>query len=211
MDILAKLFGSQARVKMLRLFLFNKDEVLDSESISGRAKIPIALVRKELGAMEKIQLIKRRSFFKDVERKKGGKKVIVKKRTQGWTLDESFLYIEPLQEFFIQTATLHEKDVLGKLRKAGKLKLVIVAGVFIREFDNRIDMLIVGDSINNKKLESAVKDIEAEVGMELKYSFFSTNDFKYRLEMRDRLVRDILDYPHKTLVDRISVQYTPAN
>lgn len=205
MDILAKLFGTNARVKMLRLFLFNKDTVFDASEISKRTKTQLPIVRKEIGMMEKIKLIKRRSFYKEVERKRGSKKIKVKKRIQGWVLDDMFMYIEPLQKFFLQTATLDQKDILGKLRKAGKLKLVIVAGVFIQNWDNRIDMLIVGDGVSNKKLEAAVKDIEAEVGMELRYAVFSTHDFHYRLEMRDRLVRDILDYPHRILVDRIGI------
>lgn len=205
MDILAKLFGTNARVKMLRLFLFNKDTIFDANDISSRTKTSLPIVRKEIGMMERIKLIKRKSFYKDVIRKRGGKKVVVRKRVQGWILDDTFIYIESLQKFFLQTATLDQKDILGKLRKAGKLKLVIVAGVFIQDWDNRIDMLIVGDGINNKKLEAAVKDIEAEVGMELRYAVFSTHDFHYRLEMRDRLVRDILDYPHSILADRIGI------
>lgn len=205
MDILAKLFGSAARIKILRLFLFNPEIVFDAKDVQLRAKTQLALVRKEIGMMEKIKLIKRKTFIKEIERKTGKKKTIVKKRVQGWVLNESFVYIGALQEFFIQTATLHEKDILGKLRRSGTLKLVIVAGVFIQDWENRIDMLIVGDGINNKRLETSVKDIEAEVGMELKYATFSTADFKYRLEMRDRLIRDVLDYQHKVLVDRLGI------
>lgn len=205
MDILAKLFDSATRVKMLRLFLFNKDIAFDAHDIAKRIKGTVSVVRRELGIMEKIHLIKRHSFFKEIRRGRAGKKVLVKKRFQGWILNEGFVYIVPLQKFFIQTATLHDKDILGRLRKVGKLTLVIVAGVFIQDWENRIDMLIVGDGINIRKLETAVKDIEAEMGMELRYAVFSTIDFKYRLEMRDRLVRDVLDYPHQMLVDRIGV------
>ena len=49
------------------------------------------------------------------------------------------------------------------------------------------------------------RGIETEIGKELRYAVFSTNDFKYRLTVYDRLVRDILDYPHHIVVDRIGV------
>jgi hypothetical protein len=43
------------------------------------------------------------------------------------------------------------------------------------------------------------------VGKELRYAFFSTDEFKYRMSMYDKLVRDILDYPHKVLLDKLGI------
>jgi hypothetical protein len=47
-----------------------------------------------------------------------------------------------------------------------------------------------------------MKNLESEVGKELTYSAFETEDFEYRLGIHDRLVRDILDAPHTTLIDQ---------
>jgi hypothetical protein len=42
--------------------------------------------------------------------------------------------------------------------------------------------------------------MEAEIGGELSYAVFETKEFLYRLNMYDKLVRDILDYPHEVVV-----------
>ncbi|MCH7756577.1 hypothetical protein IIC45_00600 [Patescibacteria group bacterium] len=205
MEVLSKLFGSVARVKILRLFLFNPENIFDKKEICRRSKLQPHTVSGEVALFERIGLIKRRSFFKEVEQKRGRRKKMVKKRVQGWVLNDTFLYREPLQLFLLKTATLENNYILRKLRSAGKLKVVIVAGVFIQNWDSRVDLLVVGDSLKKSKLERAIKDIEAEIGMELRYTVFNTKDFKYRLGIHDRLVRDILDYPHQKLLDRLNV------
>ena len=73
------------------------------------------------------------------------------------------------------------------------------------ETHDRHDLLIVGDSPNEKKMLPAIKDLEAEMGKEVRYAIFTTKDFRYRLDIRDRLVRDVLDYPHKVIIDRLEI------
>jgi len=56
-----------------------------------------------------------------------------------------------------------------------------------------------------KKLERAIRTLEAELGQELTYATFSTQDFNYRLGVYDRLLRDVIEYPHIALVDKIGI------
>ena len=208
MEILGKLFGSNHIIKILRLFLFNPSGNFEQSDIVERTKVPEEIVRVEKAMLERIGLIKKRSFFKDIERKKGKKTVVVKKRVQGWGLDPSFVYLPTLERFFVDTATIDTKAFLKKLRKGGSPKLVIVSGFFMGDIDegnDRLDLLVVGDALKEKRMLPAIKDIEAEMGKEVRYATFSTKDFKYRLDIRDRLVRDILDYPHKIIIDKLGL------
>ena len=208
MDILGKLFGSNHIVKILRLFLFNPEENFEIKDIVSRTKVPEEIIRVERNMLERIGLIKKRSFYKEAEKKKDKKTSIVKKRVQGWGLNHNFEYLDALQQFFIDTATIDNAAVLKKLRKAGTPKTVILSGFFVGNDDSlstQVDLLIVGDGIKENKLSSVVKEIEADMGKEINYTVFSTKDFKYRLDIRDRLVRDILDFPHMKLVDRLEV------
>ena len=84
MNILEKLFGSPARIKVLRLFLFNEGECFENSDIARRTRISASSVRTETLMMERIGLIKRRVFFRDVTRGKGRNKKIVKKKVRGW-------------------------------------------------------------------------------------------------------------------------------
>lgn len=207
MDVLGKLFGSNHIVKILRLFLFNPDTPFEHNDIVERTRVPEEVIRVERSMLERVGLLKKRSFYKDIERKRGKKIEIVKKRVQGWILDPSFKYLEALQRFFIETATIDNATFLKKLRKGGTPKAVIVSGFFMgdRSDDEHVDLLIVGDRMNEKRLAPAIKDVESEMGKEIRYAVFSTKDFKYRLDIRDRLIRDVLDYPHKILIDRLGI------
>lgn len=200
MEILAKLFGSAARVKILRLFLFNERHVFDLGSIAKRTKVSRAAARGEVGMMEQVGLIRRRALPRGRAPSRRGRL-----NGKGWMLDERFPYLEALRHFLVHAAPFSEENLLRRIRGTGKLKLVIIAGVFIQDPDSRVDLLVVGDEIRRKRLETAIKDIEAELGRELRCAAFSTADFTYRLGMYDKLIRDILDYPHKTLVDKLGL------
>ena len=62
-------------------------------------------------------------------------------------------------------------------------------------------MLIVGDRLKKNILAQIIKGLEAEIGKELDYVVLDTEEFKYRLDMYDKLVCDILDLPHMKLLD----------
>ncbi|MAF59599.1 MAG: hypothetical protein QF858_01835 [Candidatus Pacebacteria bacterium] len=203
MEILSKLFGSQARVKVMRLFLFNEGESFENSDVAKRARVLDYTARSETRTLESAGLIKRISFFKEVMRGRGKNKKLVKKRVKGFTLNPKFKYLQALRNFLINAAPLQQNEIVKKLSGSGSLKLVIISGVFIQDWDSRIDILIVGDNIKTTKLEAAIKGIEADIGRELRYAIFPTKEFKYRLNVYDKLIRDVLDYPHQTVVDRL--------
>ena len=61
-------------------------------------------------------------------------------------------------------------------------------------------MLIVGDKLKRNKIEEGIHKLEALLGAEIVYAVFDTKEFNYRLNMYDKLVRDIIDYPHTVLI-----------
>ena len=64
----------------------------------------------------------------------------------------------------------------------------------------------MGDRLEERQLANAIHSIEAELGRELRYASFTTEEFKYRVGVYDRLIRDVMDYPHRTILDRISAE-----
>ena len=206
MDALATIFGSEARVKIIRLFLFNPEEIFDLEMVSDRSKVSHDTARKELSILEKSKLIRKKNFSKIAKRKVGRKFKNVRIKSHGYYLYQDFPYITALKQLLIKTKTLEGGEIVKRLSKAGALKLVVVAGVFTNDKDSRVDMFVVGNNINKSSLSNIIKSIEAELGRELTYVFFETSDFQYRLSMYDKLVRDVLDFPHQVLLDKISLE-----
>lgn len=210
MEILSKLFGSEAKVKIMRLFLFNPEQPFGLDDVSVRAKVSRVIARHETSIMRKIGMLKGKRFIGAVSSKRGKAVVVKKKVIGGWVLNEAFPYMVALRELLINTVLFNHSDILRRLNSAGRLKLVIVAGVFIRDADSRVDMLIVGDGIKFSTLENVIKGIESEVGKELRYAAFETKDFQYRFNMYDKLVRDIVDFPHKKILNKFGDDFVIA-
>ena len=203
METLAKLFGSAAKVKIIRLFLFNPDSPYGLLDISEKSKESPAKVRAEMGNLEKLGLVRRKVFYK-TQNKKRGKKILNKRvKVRGWTLNRDFTYRVSLQNFLTSLYQQGSRDMVRKFSKAGNIKLIIISGVFIQDPESRIDLLVVGDHLRRGSIEGVIRSVEAEMGRELRYSIFETSDFLYRLGMYDKLIRDILDYPHTKLVNKI--------
>ena len=183
MEILGKLLGNGARVKIMRLFLLNKNKTFRSKDIVNRSRVNADTVRRELNLLASVGFIKKSHSA-----------------PSDFSFNHSFKYASAFEELLIRSDSLNKKAILDNFKKVGRMKLVIVAGVFIKNNDSRVDLLIVGDNMKKRKIEEGIRRIEAEVGTELAYAVFDTEDFLYRLKMYDKLVRDILDFPHEVLL-----------
>ncbi len=189
----------------MRLFLFNQDASFTLKEMEGRAKSTKKDIKKELHNFMEVGLIKKRDVIKEIQKKKGKKVSVKKVQDVGYYLDQRFAYLQALKNLLI-TVSLHADDTLvKKFHGVGRLKLFVASGLFIQEWETRVDLLVVGDDLNLNKLDLVIKTIEAEVGKEITYSAFETSDFEYRYGMHDRLIRDILDFPHTTLVDKLEI------
>jgi hypothetical protein len=199
-DPLAILFGSQARVKLLRFFLFNPTQEFTFDDISRRARLVRRTARTELNALERAGVIKKKSIYIKLPEKDK------KTRAQGFMLNSKFPQLSSLQTFLFETAPIDGKTLLKHIRKVGPLDFVASAGVFSREFDNRIDVIVSMKKLHEAKIEAAVRSLESELGIEIRYAAFSTEDLLYRVGMYDKLTRDVFDYPHQILIDKIGVR-----
>lgn len=194
METLAKLFGGQARVRIMRLFLLNNESNFEIEDIISRSRVMRANVRKEINVLLAMDFIKQKTITREGSRG-------AKKRVPTWTLNSSFRYLRPVREILVDPNLLLQEDLPQRFRQIGKIKLMIVSGVFIGDSESRADVLIVGDRLKKNILQQIIKGLEAEIGKELDYVVFDTEEFKYRLNMYDKLVCDIIDLPHEKLID----------
>lgn len=189
MDPLAKLFGSAARVKLLRLFLFNDDASYTIAEAAARAKVAKAATRREVLALANARIL----------RKKAGKGGVA------YAANEKFAHYESLKAFLRTASGVTDANIGTNLRKAGALRLVALSGLFTGVPESKVDLLVVGDRLDERALGTIVHALEAELGRELRYACFTTEDFRYRIGVYDRLVRDVFDYPHRTILDKIGM------
>lgn len=199
-DPLSILFGSTARVKLLRFFLFNPSKEFTFDDISRRAKLVRRTARTEMSALEKAEVIKEKTIY--IELPEQTKKI----KAVGYSLNKDFPELQALQTFLFETAPIDGKNLLKHLRQAGPLDFVGTAGVFVREFEQRLDVLLAMKKFSQAKVEKAIRSLEAEVGIEIRFAAMSSEDLMYRVGMYDKLTRDFFDYPHQILIDKIGVK-----
>jgi hypothetical protein len=194
METLAKLFGGQARVRIMRLFLLNNSSHFEVEEVVSRSRVMKNNVRKEISVLSAMGFIKQKLITKDGYRG-------TKKKVTAWYLNTDFQHLDSIRDILVDPNLLIQEDLPQRFKQAGKIKLMIVSGVFIGDSISRADLLIVGDKLKKNILQQVIKSLEADIGKELDYVVFDTEEFKYRIEMYDKLVCDIIDLPHEKLID----------
>ena len=188
MDPLAKLIGSSPRLKTLRLFMFNQGIAFTSSEVAERLKLSSAVARHEIAEL----------LDSGVLRKKVGV-------TTRYQTNPRFEHLAALDTFIHETSNAHPQTIIKALRKGASLQLVALSGLFTDVLESQVDLLVVGDRANERALTRAVRSLEAELGREIRYAFFTTPDFRYRYGVYDRLLRDVFDYPHRLLIDKIGL------
>lgn len=204
---LEQLFGSAARIKIIRLFLLNPQEFFTQGEISRRCKATAGAVRREVFLLKKVGFLKEKpETIDNIIKLRNGKIKNQKKRIQGISLDLSFPLLNPLKNLVVNSAPISRNEVMKKISKAGRIKMIILSGIFIQNENSRVDLMVVGDSLNRGLIERIIRWVESEVGKELAYAVFTSEDFAYRLSMRDKFVRDIMDYPHEKILDKLGLE-----
>ena len=205
MDTLYKLLGGAPRVKLLRLFMFNPEQVYERAEAAKRMKLTSAVVAREITALTRLGIVKKKSYIKEIEQGRGRNVVIKKKRMQGYALNDQFEWYEALRDFLLATTPVNKEELLRQLKPLAKLRLVIISGFFLYQWDRRLDLLIVSDKPSEKALANIINDLEIEMGRELRYAYLSTEDFRYRYSIQDRLIRDVVDYDHDVILDKMGM------
>ena len=182
----------------MRHFLMNEDTKFTVASLSLRSKIKPDVLRKELVVLKKSGLIKDTTVTEKT--KKGSVKT-----HKAFILNTLFVYRANLESLVLDPRTIDKKDILKKIKTTGKIDLLILSGLFIGSKNSRVDLLVVGKKIDTKKIEKSVKEIESVLGTEIVYAIFETKDFLYRMNMYDKLIADVLDFPHERLLDNIKL------
>mgnify|MGYP003393954626 CR=1 FL=1 len=202
-DILADIFSNAARVKLLRLFVFNRDRVFDVAEASQRINVPVHTVRREIHSLLAAGFLKQKRYQKIVTRVERGKKIKVKRTVTGAILYREFPHLRAFHALLVETLPLRPEILARTLQKVGRVRAIVVSGLFMDNQESPLDLLVIGNDLEKGKAERAIHRFESVLGREIRYAIFSVEEFKYRLDIFDRLVRDVLEYPHKVLYNKL--------
>ena len=210
--MLEQLFGSRARVKILKLFLLNPNEKFYIRELSRRLKLQLNSVRRELENLEKFGILssdfgigegpdnKNNKF----SRKKSRYISNVKQEKKYYQANPDFILFEEIKSLIMKAQILYERDFIDKLEKIGKPKLLILTGIFVNQSSSTIDLLLVG-RFNKNKLAKLIKELEYELGKEVNYALMDNKDFKYRKDVTDRFLYNVLEGRKIVAIDKIGL------
>jgi len=200
-DFLAQFLGNVSRAQVVRVFVFAQSEAFTAPLAAKRAGISVASAAKEIKTLEQFGVLKKTKA--SIILANGTKRVVRgKQKAQVWMFDQSFKHARALSTFIHEVAPMQFKSIVQALKRSGKLAAVILSGSFIGDSTRPADIIVVADPLYEKRLEQAIKALEPKFGREIRYAAFSTPEFRYRLTIQDRLIRDTIDYPHLVLLDK---------
>jgi hypothetical protein len=224
--MLSHLLGSQARVKILKLFLLNTEEKYYIRQIARNLELQVNSVRRELENLEKFGLLlaepptytvddyllnnninsksgeeNRMEKSKLMEKKKD-KKESSKQEKKYYHLNKNFILYNEIKALITKSQILAGKNFIKSLQKISQPKYLALTGVFVNQ-DFPIDIFIVG-RVNRKKLEKTISNLEKEIGKEINYSIMDQKEFQYRQEITDIFVYDIMQTKKITLINGLS-------
>ena len=210
--ILQILFESLVKIRLLRLFLQNPERDFTLQDIEQLAQIKRGSFSRDLHKLIKAGLVKEKSGIVHEDKKehaRNGKKPAhhnaKPKKSLLYSVNPEFPVFSELYDLVIKSSTASRKKLLAHIKRLGKIRLAILSGIFVNDETSRLDLMIVGDDIKKRSLEKFLAMTESELGKTLRYSVMDTDEFRYRMNMYDRFLRDILERNHEKLINKLNV------
>ena len=171
---LKALFSSTTRVKLLSTFLLHPEQEYFIRELTRLLDEQINPIRRELENLRSIGLVKAR----------------MRNRKKYFHVNTEFEFYSELRSMFGK-AVQGESAITAEIKRLNGLKLLVLAGSFVGEEDH-VDLLLVGEVSRSEVEKLLASDPALKT---VKYSIFSVPDFLYRLSLKDKFIKDIVESP----------------
>jgi DNA-binding transcriptional ArsR family regulator len=179
-DPIEKLFFSPELVKVLRQLVFNPDDRYTKSDLTQSLKINKRTLTKVLKVLEESEVIKTSRRGRDV-------------RYSADRKNDSLITLQKLLRYDYES----NKRLLKKLfKKTGSISQVILTGQFTENDRSPVDVVIIAKKYDEKGLSESIQQLGYKTGFEPRYLVLDPDDFAYRQEMNDRVVRNVIDFDH---------------
>lgn len=171
--MLKELFGSKARVKLLKRFLLHADKEFYVRELSRDLDEQINGVRRELANLKKMGLLRLRS----------------RDKKKYYFINTEFPFFQELRSIFLK-AIFDKNDLQKSISELGNVDLLVLSGAFTNNPRSQVDLLVVGDLDKDTFAEFIENYINEN--KEIRYSLMTTENFKYRVEYHDSFVGGLI-------------------
>ena len=199
--MIEQLFGSKTRVKLLQLFYTNPNRSFYVREITRKVEEQINSVRRELANLQSIGIITSDTSNNKVY----------------YEVNQQYQFFAPLSELFGGKAArakrgakkqpvtaepeLLKPDEATDYKHLGQVDALALMGQFTRDDTSVVDVLVVGN-VNSNAVQKYVTELEEQEGKDLRYTVFTLDEFRYRLQIKDRFTSNVLLSKKQILVDK---------
>ena len=183
--MLKDLFVSAVRVKILKIFLFDKDKSYHVRSLVRAVGSEINAVRRELQKLTSIGFLRRRP---------SGNRVY-------YSLNSSSIYYPELLSLFVKEDGIGA-DIIKAEKELGNAKYAVLARSFVRGRASTVldvDLFVVG-GVNIEVLKNIVSNEEKKKNRELNYTVMGEDEFNFRKRRNDPFIVKILSQSRVMLI-----------
>jgi len=183
--MLVKLFGSDARVKVLSLFLLNAGSEYYLREIAQKTGLAVRSVQRAVAVLVEIEILKRESRGNSVY----------------FHLNTNNPIAGDLKAIFLKTVGLG--DLLrNSLSQQNAIEVAFIYGSIAKGDETAasdIDLALIG-AISPKDSSAILSELEDFVGREISATVFTPNEWAARLESGDHFATTLLREPKIMLV-----------
>lgn len=223
--MLNALFGSDAKVKILGLFLLHPETRYEIPQIARDLKLTANLVRHEVEGLSNLGLINisldqtsnpEENLAENIDGikedvspvKKRGEKTEKKKVSEVvekkyFKVDKNFILYPEIKALFIKAQILFSQKFISALEKSFQPKVLILTGFFTNYPEAQTDILIVG-AVKRPPFLKMIAELEKDLDREINFTILEEKEFKYRQEIMDIFLYNILEGKSITLIDNLS-------
>ncbi len=182
----AQFCSSVSRLKLLKFFLLQPESRATAIAVAAVVGVPKNVVQRELRSLARYKILSSR---------KVGKNIL-------WSVNASHPYAKSLRAF-LEMATLPDDSVIvASFRGVSGITLLVAAGTLAGESRGVIDVLVVTKKPKDPRIALAIRSLERTAALPLRYAVLEVKDYAERLEARDRMLRDVLEFSHRIIIGR---------
>ncbi len=184
--MLDTLFGSATRYALLRVLVFNPGRLYTPVELAKKSGLTPASVRAELKRLQQSALVRLQE--KDKQR-------MVQVNADAAIFPE-------LRALLLKAQLLTEQDFGAKLARLGRVQYAVLTGYFTNVPEAQTDVFIVG-TVNRQKLRRLVRAFQRAIDHNLRFTVLSKREYKYRSDITDRFLYDIVENRKIVLIDKL--------
>lgn len=177
---LHKLFGSEARVKVLSLFMLHPASEFYLREIAQRTGLPVRAVERVVRSLTEIGLL---------HRERRGNSVY-------FSVNREFPIFPELKALFLKTVGLGDR-LRELFARAGSVNVAFIFGSYAKnqeDITSDVDVFVVGELLPGE-LTRALMDLEREVGRSINVILFTSQELQERVSKGDHFTRTVLAGP----------------